>query len=526
MAQERISMRKIKEVLRLHYEAGLSQANNAKVNRISRCAVQQYIMRFTAAGLNWPLSADVSDIILEHKLFPGKKGKSHRPALDYECLLKEIRRPDATLSVLWEEYKQQHPDGYQYSYFCNLFNAYRGTLNYSMRQEHKAGEKTFLDFGDSPIGIIDRKTGEETRTKIFVSVWGASNLMYAESSFDEKLATWISLNIHALEYYGCCSRAMVPDNLKSAVSKASRYEPDINPTYAEFAEHYGTVIFPARPYRPKDKSRAENGVKLAKRWILFRLRNQTFYSLSELNIAIRVLLDDFNRRVMKKMKKSRRELFELWDKPHALPLPEKRYEFAEWKKAKVQFNYHVAYDNHHYSVPYTLIHKTVEIKATRMLVEVYHRGNRICSHARSYKEYGYTTVKEHMPERHVRYLDWTPERILSYAGQYDPSVKALVQEVMAQRKFPEQAYKSCMGIIRLENAYSAERLNLACRRALDYKAYSYRSVMNILEKGLDQQASLSLVTTSPAIPRNHENIRGADYYHDENTLKTEIGGVL
>jgi transposase len=522
MAQERISMRKIKEVLRLHYEAKLTQATIARVNHISRYAVQQYIIRFTATGLSWPLSEEISDTILESKLFPVKSDKSHRQALDYGYLLKEIRRPDATLSVLWEEYKQQHPDGYQYSYFCDLFNAYRGKLNYSMRQEHKAGEKTFLDFGDSPLTIIDRRTGQETRTKIFVSVWGASNLMYAESSFDEKLPTWISLNIHALEYYGCCPRAMVPDNLKSAVSKASRYEPDINPTYAEFAEHYGTVIFPARPYRPKDKSRAENGVKMAKRWILFRLRNQTFYSLNELNQAIRVLLDDFNRRLMKKMKKSRRELFELWDNPHALPLPEKPYEFAEWKKAKVQFNYHIAYDSHHYSVPYTFIHKEVAIKATRTLLEIYHKGNRICSHARSYKEHGYTTVNEHMPERHIKYLEWTPERILNYAEKYGSSVKALVQEVMAQRKFPQQAYKSCMGIVRLENTYSAERLNLACRRALEYRAYSYRSVLNILEKGLDKQKSRSLPSSIP-IARNHENIRGADYYF-ENILKTGTGG--
>ena len=511
MAQERISMRKIKEVLRLHYEAKLSQANIAKVNHISRYTVGQYILRFAAAGLSWPLSGEINDTLLESKLFPGKKDKSGRPALDYGYLLKEIRRPDATLAVLWEEYKQQHPDGYQYSYFCDLFNAYRGKLNYSMRQEHKAGEKTFLDFGDSPLKIIDRQTGQETRTKIFVSVWGASNYLYAESSLDEKLATWISLNIHALEYYGCCPRAMVPDNLKSAVSKASRYEPDINPTYAEFAEHYGTVIFPARPYRPKDKSRAENGVKLAKRWILFRLRNQTFYALRELNQAIRVLLDDFNRRLMKKMKKSRRELFELWDKPHGLPLPEKRYEYAEWKKAKVQFNYHIAYDNHNYSVPYTFIHKEVDIKATVSLLEVYYHGTRICSHARSYREHGYTTVREHMPERHIKYLEWTPERILNYAGKYGPAVQELVQEIMAQRKFPEQAYKACLGIIRLENVYSADRLNLACRRALDYKASSYRSVENILKNGLDKQTPLS---KSPSFNRQHENIRGADYYRE------------
>jgi len=506
-------MRKIKEVLRLHYEAGLSQANIAKVNHISRYTVQQYIMRFSAAGLNWPLNESVNEMALESKLFPGKLDKSDRPAPDYGYLLQEIRRPDATLSVLWEEYKQQHPDGYQYSYFCDLFNAYRGKLNLSRRQEHKAGEKTFLDFGDSPLVITDRQAKTQTPTKIFVSVWGASNFLYAESSLDEKLATWISLNIHALEYYGCCPRAMVPDNLKSAVSKASRYEPDINPTYAEFAEHYGTVIFPARPYRPKDKSKAENGVTLAKRWILFRLRNQTFYSLSELNQAIRGLLDDFNNRIMKKIKKSRRELFELWDKPHALPLPQRRYEFAEWKKAKVQFNYHIACDDHNYSVPYTFIHKQVDIKATRNLVEVYYKGNRICCHARGYIAHGYTTLREHMPEKHLKYLEWTPDRILSYAGKYGASVKALVQEIMAQRKYPQQAYKSCMGIIRLENAYSAQRLNLACQRALQYRAYSYRSIVNILDKGLDKQMSSP---SSPSVSRNHENIRGADYYN-ENT---------
>ena len=284
MAQERTSMRKIREVLRLHFEAQISQAKISSVAKISRSTVQQYIMRFMAAGLNWPL--DLRDDELERRLFPVDKGENNRPEPNYLYLSQEIRKPDATLAVLWEEYKEQHPHGYQYSYFCDLFNAYRKKLNYSMRQEHKAGEKTFIDFGDSPLKIIDLRTGIERSTKIFVSVWGASNYLFAKSCLDEKLSTWIKLNINALEYFGCCPRAMVPDNLRSAVSKASRYEPDINPTYAEFAEHYGTVIFPARPYRPKDKSKAENGVKLAKRWILFRLRNQKFYSLAELNAAI------------------------------------------------------------------------------------------------------------------------------------------------------------------------------------------------------------------------------------------------
>lgn len=507
MAQGRISMRKIKEVLRLHFEAGISQTKISDIANISRFTVQQYIMRFTAAGLSWPL--DLSDDDLERRLFPRNKGKNNRREPDYCWLLQEIRRPNATLSVLWEEYKQQHPDGYQYSYFCDLFNAYREKLNYSMRQVHKAGEKTFIDFSDSPIKIINPANGTETDTKIFVSVWGASNYMFAKSCLDEKLSTWIRLNVNALEHFGCCPMAMVPDNLRSAVSKASRYEPDINPTYAEFARHYGTVIFPARPYRPKDKSRAENGIKLAKRWILFRLRNERFYSLNELNEAISILLKEFNKRKMKKFQKSRQELFELLDKPHALKLPEAHYEFAEWKRARVQFNYHVSYEGHDYSVSYTLIHKEVDIKATPVLIEVYYNGKRICSHARSSKPCGYTTVPEHMPRNHQKYLEWTPDRILHYAAKYGQSVKALVQRVMDSRKFPEQAYKSCLGIIRLENKYTAARLDLACNRALLFRAYSYNSVAAILEKGLDKQTPLS--QTNNAV-MNHENIRGSNYY--------------
>jgi len=502
-------MRKIKEILRLHYEVKISQAKISSIANISRFTVQQYIMRFTAAGLSWPLPLELSDDELERKLFPGNKIANKRPEPEYSYLLQEIRRPDATLAVLWEEYKQQNPDGYQYSYFCDLFNAYRIKLNYSMRQEHKAGEKTFLDFGDSPIKIIDAKTGLETSTKIFVSVWGASNYMFAKGCYDEKLATWIKLNIDALKYFGCCSKAMVPDNLRSAVSKASRYEPEINPTYAEFAEHYGTVIFPARPYKPKDKPRAENGVKLAKRWILFRLRNQKFYSMEELNQAVAILLEEFNRKIMKKFKKSRDQLFELLDKPHALQLPENHYEFAEWKKVKVNVNYHVCYEKHDYSVPYTFIHKDLDIKATHGLIEIYYNGNRICSHARSRKEHGYTTVAEHMPPSHQKYLEWTPDRILHYAEKYGKSVKALIQKVMESRKFAEQAYKACLGIIRLENKYSAERLDLACQRALEYRAYSYNSVVNILQKGLDKQA-ISVQANTSVI--NHENIRGSNYY--------------
>lgn len=387
-----------------------------------------------------------------------------------------------------------------------------------MRHEHKAGEKTFIDFGDSPIKIIDPETGIETKTKIFVSVWGASQMMFARSCFDEKLPTWIKLNTDALKYFGCCPRAMVPDNLLSAVTKASRYEPEINPTYAEFARHYGTVIFPARPYKPKDKSLAENGVKLARRWILFRLRNKRFYTLTELNQEIGKILEQFNQKPMKRFKKSRQELFEQLDKPYALKLPDSHYEFAEWKRAKLQFNYHISYNGHDYSVPYNFIGKELDIKATHNLIEIYCGGKRICTHARSNRSPGYTTVAEHMPKSHQKYLEWTPDRILRYAAKYGESVREMVEMIMGTRKFPEQAYKACLGIIRLENKYTADRLNKACQRAIAYKTYSYKSVVIILEKGLDQSLN-GAISPQPVI--RHENIRGADYYTENNNKETE-----
>ena len=511
MAQERISMRKIKEALRLYYEAKVSQNNIAKVIGISRHSTQQYLLRFRASKISWPLPGDIGEEELENRLFPrGNKLPGKRPKLDYEYLLQEIRKPNATLGILWEEYKQQNPTGYQYSYFCDLFNEYRNSVNSSMRQEHKAGEKTFVDFGESGIKIMNSITGEETPAKIFVSVWGASAYMYAESSFSERLSDWIQLNVHALEYFDCCSKAIVPDNLKSAVNKACKYEPELNPTYAEFARHYGTVIYPARPYRPKDKSRAETGIKLAKRWILFRLRNRVFYSLFELNQAIWELLKQFNNKLMKKFNKSRQELFEQLDKPHALSLPATRYEFAEWKKSKVQFNYHISYNGHEYSVPYTLIHKTVEIRASVKTIEIFYRGKRIYSHLRNHLEHGYTTILSHMPPSHQKYIEWTPERIKNWAKRYGQSVIALVEKIMESRKFPEQAYKSCLGIIRLENKFTAERLNLACLRALEYRAYSYHSVVNILQRGLDKQPLASVNQNKQQI--DHENIRGAQYY--------------
>lgn len=518
MSKERVSMRKIKEVLRLIYENKISQSKTAKVCNVSRATVQEYIMRFNASGVQWPIGEEITDEILENRLYPPDKnnnGDDISVKINYEYLAIEIRRPNVTLALLWEEYKQTNPNGYNYSYFCNLFRQYTKTLNYSMRQEHKAGEKGFLDFGEG-LRLKNTQTGELISTKLFVFVWGASNYTFAKATYGEDLSSWIKVNVEALEYFGCCPKVEVPDNLKAAVTKACRYEPDINPTYNDFAMHYGLTIMPARPGKPKDKPKVELGVKLAKRWILAKLRNKIFTNLEDMNQDIEELLEIFNNKIMKKFKKSRKELFENLDRPNANLLPEKRYEFAEWKKVRVNINYHINFGKHDYSVPYTLIHQELEVRATACVIEIYKKGNRITSHLRSYQEGKYTTVHEHMPPSHQKYLEWTPERILNWAGKLGPAVSELVDKIMNSRSYPEQAYKSCLGIIRLEKHFSREQIDRACRRAITYRNYSYKGVSIILEKGLDKE-EIKITATKKIV---HENIRGADYYAD--TLKENM----
>lgn len=510
----RKTMRRIKEVLRHWHDCKVSQQGISKICQISRSTVGDYINRFTKSGLSWPLPAGVTDDDLERALFVQSEGnRKYKDELNYAYLLMELKKPNMTKEVLWDEYKQSNAQGYNYSHFCTLIRQHQRNLQYSMRQEHKAGEKGFLDFGEG-LKLLNPETGELVTTQLYVFVWGASNYTWARAILNQELPSWIDVNTRALEHFGCCPKVEVPDNLKAAVSKACRYEPDLNPTYADFAKHYGMVIMPARPYKPKDKAKVENGVKLAKRWILARLRNQIFTSLFEMNKAIGELLVVFNDRPLRKINKSRKELFELLDRPHALPLPLNRYEYAEWKHAKVNVNYHVNYDRHDYSVPYTLIGKSIEIRATQSVVEIYKNSQRICAHQRSERAYGYTTVADHMPPSHQKYLEWTPQRILEWAEKYGDAVKRLVEKIMASRSHPEQAFKSCLGIIRLEKNYSALRLNAACQRALDYRAYSYRAITNILSKNLDQHVSES----DPKKTLTHENIRGADYYANELTL--------
>lgn len=514
MSRERMTMRKIKEVLRLKYENCFSERMIARACALGRTTVKDYIVRFETAQLGWPLPENVSEEELEKRLFPGKPNEGNpRLPLDLPYLVQELARKNMTKEVLWGEYKAGDPAGYGYSRFCELLREYQQGLKYSLRQEYKAGEKAFLDFGQG-LTVVNPQTGERISTHLFVMTWGVSNYTFVQAVARQDLPTWIRVNVAALNFFGVCPRVEIPDNLKSAVSRPCTYEPQVHPTFLEFARHYGTVIMPARPRRPKDKAKVENAVKLAKRWILARLRNRIFTSLSGLNEAIAELLELFNRKPMKKIGKSRLELFAALDRPHALTLPERPYEYADWKPVKAGPDYHVEYQHHYYSVPFTYIRKALEVRATAATVEVLCRGERIASHTRSYQKGGFTTVPAHRPQAHQKYLEWTPERILAWAQKSGEAVHSLAQAIMGRREFAEQAYRSCLGIIRLAKRFSAERLNAACARALAYRILTYRGVKNILLKNLDQQEPEKITHS----PRGHENIRGAAYYGGEVSM--------
>ena len=507
-------MRKIKEVLRLKYNCGLSAREIARSCKVSRSTVAEYLMRAEAAGISWPEASTLTDAWIEERLFPAKPVSIvvKHPEPDYEHVFNELRayrKFNLTLTQLWLEYKEDHPDGYQYSQFCDGYRRWKGRLDYYMRQEHRNGEKAFIDFSDG-LSIVDRATGELILTQLFLAVWGASNYTYAEATLSQTLPEWIGAHRRALEYFRCAPLVLIPDNLKSGVSKACKYEPELNPTYADMAQHYGCAVVPARPWKARDKAKVEVGVLVAKRWILAVLRKRTFYSLAELNAAIWECLESLNTRPMRRLKKSRRELFEAMDRPSALPLPVRPYEYAEWVKARVGFNYHVEVEEHSYSVPFQLLRERLDIRLTTTTVEAFHKGERVAAHARSYIKGGYTTLKEHMPPEHRAYAEWSPSRFTKWAGKIGTATARLVEQIMASRAYPEQAYKACMGIIQLSRHYEPERVEAAAERALKYNTCSYRSMKAILAAGLDRQNSQQS-SRQISLP-SHENIRGKEYY--------------
>ena len=520
MANRRLPVRKTEEILRLRYACGLSRREIARSCNVARSTVADYLMRATAAGLRWPDAAELTEAELEARLFPTEHVPSsvHRPLPDCEYIYSELRRyrsVNLTLIQLWLEYKEQHPDGYQYTQFCEHYRQWRSKLDYVMRQEHRGGEKVFVDYCDG-LDIVDPVTGELIPTQLFVAVWGASCYTYAEATLSQALPNWIGSHRHSLEYFCCVPRVLVPDNLKSGVARACRYEPELNPTYAEMAEHYGCAVLPARPRKPRDKAKVEAGVLVAKRWILAVLRHRTFYSLAELNGAIRQCLERLNTRPMRRAGKSRREIFEAIDRPNALPLSDRAYEYAEWRRAKVNVDYHIEVDHHYYSVPFQLLRERLDVRLTAATVEAFHKGERVAAHARSYLRGKHTTLREHMPPEHRRYAEWSPSRFIRWADRTGAATAELVEKILSARTYPEQGYRACLGIMRLRQHYEAERVEAAAERALRYNTCSYKSMSAILAAGLDRQPNTAAEPPRQMALPPHGNIRGREYYATSN----------
>ena len=509
-------MRKIKEVLRLKFELGLANRQIARSCAINHSTVADYLHRAETAGLSsWPLPASLDEAVLEAQLFPpATAADSPRSVPDWPVIHEELRgHKHVTLQLVWQEYKQVQADGYQYSRFCDLYRRWTEKLDLVLRQEHRAGEKLFVDYAGQKVPITDPKTGTVTEASIFVAVLGASSYTFAEASWNQDLACWIGSHIRALEFMGACPALLVPDNLKTGVQHPCRYEPDLNPTYQDMAAHYGMAVIPARVRKPRDKAKVEAGVLLVERWILAVLRKRVFFSLADLNQAIAELLDRLNQKPFRKRDGSRAEWFLKLDRPALRPLPAEPYHFAEWKKARVNIDYHIEIGRHYYSVPYSLVHRKVEARYTAMIVEIFHGGQRVATHARSYKVGGFTTIHAHRPKSHQRYLEWTPQRLVHWASTVGPSTAALVDKILQSRPHPEQGFRSCLGVLRLGKSYGHDRLEAAASRALTLDACSYKSVKSILHTGLDRQPSLELPPDRP--PIHHANIRGTDYFNTQ-----------
>jgi len=511
-------MRKITDILRLRYQAGLSLRGIAQALHIGYGTVADYLKRADQAGLSWPIPADLGERELGRLLFPTQSVTGQRRFIepDFPTIHRELKRKGVTRQLLWQEYRQQYcEDGYSYAQFCHRYLQWSGYQQRSMRQVHRAGEKLFVDYCGPTMSVVNPDTGEIRSAQIFVAVLGASNYTFACASWSQTQADWLKAHVQAFEFFGGVPEVVVPDNLKSAVHKTHRYEPDINPSYQQLSAHYGVAVVPARPYKPKDKAKAEVAVQIVERWIMARLRHQTFFTLASLNQAIRLLLEDLNQRPFKKLPGSRLSQFEQLDKPVLRALPVQAYQYTEIKQARVHIDYHIDYDKHYYSVPHHLVKQSVEVQGSDQTVAIYHQGQRIASHARSYRKGAHSTCVEHMPRSHQALHDWSPERFLRWAADIGPETREVVKHLLLEKRHKEQSYRRCLALLSNAKKYGRERLNKACGRALLINSPTRSSVESILKQGLDQVA---VETQSNTIQEElsldtHENIRGEDYYH-------------
>jgi transposase len=515
-------MHKIREIFRQKWCQGRRHRQIARSLGISTGMVGKIIGRAREQGLDWSGVEQLSDTELEQRLYGLRSSgeRSLRVAPDCSYLDVELRKKGVTLQLLHLEYLEQRPEGYRYTQFCEHYRRWRKKRGVVMRQIHRAGEKLFVDYsGDGP-HFVDPSTGEIVECELFVAVLGASNYTFVEATLTQQSRDWIGSNTRALEFLGGVPEIVIPDQLRSGVSDPCRYEPRIQRTYHDWAGHYGTTIIPARPRKPRDKAKVESGVLIAQRWILARLRHHTFFSLAELNARIRELVEGLNARVMKRYGASRRELFERLDRPALSTLPVQRFEYADWLNARVNIDYHVEVDHHFYSAPFTLFREQLDVRLTATTVELLHRGERVGAHRRSHQRGGFTTDPAHMPSSHRKHLEWSPTRMIRWGETIGPHTARFIESLIENRPHPEQGYRSCLGTLRLEKHYGAERLEIACARALSVRARSYRHVHSILKKGLDRlplyvEPSTAASPGQQALPL-HDNLRGPTYYGDDS----------
>jgi transposase len=504
-------MRKVRDILRLHTEHQLTGRQIAQSLGLSHSTVMSVLHRAAALELTWPLPSDLDEATLEGRLYPPNPEPSRvRSEPVWEKIHRELRRKGVTLGLLWQEYRRAYPDGYQYSRFCERYRRWEQHLDVVLRQPYRAGEKMFVDWAGLTLSIVDRATGQLDDVFIFVATLGMSNMTYLEGTLSQALPQWIGAHTGAFEYFGGTTALLVPDNTKTGVTLACRYEPEANRTYAEMAAHYGTVILPARPRKPRDRAKVESAVQVAERGVLAPLRDRAFFSLAEVNAALAEGRERLNALPFQKLPGSRRTLFETLDRPALRPLPAERYELAQWRTARVNIDAHCDVLRNFYSCPHQLVHERVEARLTTSTVELFYKGRRVASHVRLWGVGQYRTDPAHLPIAHRRHLEWTPSRLIGWGEEHGTYAGALVSALLASKPHPEHGYRACLGLMRLGNRYSAARLDAACARALAAGAVSYRSVKSILETGLDRQPLA--VQGEMLTLDTHANVRGAAYY--------------
>jgi transposase len=508
MAQERLTLRKIREILRLKEEAGLSNRAIARACKISNSTVGEYLRRARAAGVHWPLPEGINEDELLERLFSdtNRYDKPDRPLPDWEEIRQELKKKGVTLKLLWIEYRDSHPDGYSYTQFCEYFRRWAKTQSPTGRFPHKGGEVMEVDYAGMTVTIVNPETGETRQAPVFVATFPASNYLYAEVQPSKDLCNWINGHVRAFSFFGGIPKILRPDNPKTGVKSPNYYEPDLNPTYQEMAEYYQVAVLPARVRKARDKGNAENGVQNVERWVLAPLRNQTFFSEAEANRAIQPRLEWLNNRLMRHLGKTRRQLFEELDQPELRPLPQKPYEFATWKSARVNIDYHIAFEKHFYSVPHTLVHQQVEVRASERMLQIFHKGKQVALHPRSLVVGRFSTRPEHMPSNHRFIVDLSADWLLRQAQSVGPQTTQYLIALLQSRVFPEQAYRSCLGVLSLARKYPHALVETACQHLQEARLLSYRDLKSELE-------ALTRQSKPDQPPAAHENVRGENYYH-------------